>query len=97
MATSCCEPCQDCPDGSDELADICASVHRSRQDVPGITDDHLETTDNDGDQVQPELGASEDADQTLLHPCSVWPPVCGQVCIIFVVINIISDIQHYHY
>ena len=73
---------QDCPDGSDESQDVCEDslVRRDKGDkarmVSGglqIAREEVIETQSDEDQDDPDL--------MRLNPCSVWPPVCGQVCI----------------
>ena len=75
---------QDCPDGSDESQDVCEDslVRRRKGDkarmVSGglqIAREEVIETESDEDQDD------HDPDLMRLNPCSVWPPVCGQVCI----------------
>jgi len=69
-----CDGDKDCPDGSDESIDICKSVPK-KIDTEKVVSDDMEIK-NDVNENQ-----NKDEFELKLNPCSVWPPVCGQVCV----------------
>ena len=74
---------QDCPDGSDESEAVCdeALVRRRKEDKARIVSGGLQIAREEVIETESDEDNDDHDDLMRLNPCSVWPPVCGQVCI----------------
>ena len=74
---------QDCPDGSDESSEVCEDrlVRQRVEPRARVVSGDLQIQREEVIETVSGDNHDDNGDLMRLNPCSVWPPVCGQVCI----------------
>ena len=74
---------QDCPDGSDESSEVCEDrlVRQRVEPRARVVSGDLQIQREEVIETVSGDNHDDNGDMMRLNPCSVWPPVCGQVCI----------------